>query len=286
MLRKVAVIGASGRMGSWFANYFARQGMQVSTFDIRNDLQSSSTNIQVATSINNCVATADLVFVCIPVNITPHVIRECTKSMKAGAVIAEISSVKQKTFLALKRVRSDLQPLCIHPMFGPGADEKKDIKVLLIPVRNEKAELKIANETFHNAMMKVIPNPRMHDRSIAIILGLTYFTNITFAKLISKNDLVLLKQVSGTTFGLQSLLAESILTDEPDLILALIKDNPFALKFIREYISVALANAKLISTKNTKCLKDELRKTKSKLEKDHDLQQSYRRLYQMMDSIK
>jgi prephenate dehydrogenase len=283
---KVAIIGAGGRMGSWFTNYFARQGMKVSTFDIKSDLQSPSPYVQVATSISNCVENADLVCVCIPVNRTPQVIRECTKSMKAGAIITEISSVKQKTFLALKHVRSDLQPICIHPMFGPGADEKKGIKILLIPVRKEEAELKIVNDIFDNAAVKVIPNPRLHDRSIAIILGLTYFTNIAFAKLISKNDLLLLKQVSGTTFGLQSLLAESILTDEPALILALIKDNPFSLKFIREYIKVASAMAKTIANKNDKDLEAELRKTKSKLEERCDLQQSYKQLYQIMDSIK
>jgi prephenate dehydrogenase len=207
--------------------------------------------------------------------------------MKAGAIIAEISSVKHKAFLALKRVRSDLQPLCIHPMFGPGASEKKHIKVLLIPVRNEEVERKIVNEIFENAVVKVLPDPQMHDRSIAIILGLTYFTNIVFAKVILRSDLALLKQISGTTFGLQSLLAESILTDEPALIIALIKENPSARKYIREYIKAALAVEKLTSPKSdSKDLEADLHKIKSKLQKQQDLQQSYRRLYEIVGSLK
>jgi len=279
------VVGAGGKMGAWFTNYFARRAMHVSAFDVKKGLQFSG-NVQVERRIENCIRDADLVLVCVPVNATPQLVRECAKGMKAGAIIAEISSVKDKTFLALKHVRNDLQPLCIHPMFGPGANNKKNVKMLLIPVRNEVAERKIVSDLFENAEVKVIPNSRSHDRLNAIILGLTYFTNIAFAKVMANNDLALLKQVSGTTFSLQSILAESILADEPALILALIKENPFARKYIREYIKAALAVEKLAAAKSSESLETDLRKTKSKLQKRQDLQQSYHLLYGIMESLK
>jgi prephenate dehydrogenase len=284
-LQKIAVIGAGGRMGSWFVNYFAHRQV-VSVYDVNKSMLKASSNVRVSTSISDCVTDADFVLICVPVHLTPHVILECEKAMKAEAVIAEISSVKHRTFRALASVRNDLRPLCVHPMFGPGASEKKHAKILLVPVRNKDAETKIAYEMFDGATVIVLPDAKTHDKSIAMILGLTYFVNIIFAKVLADNDLSLLKEISGTTFGLQSMLAESILTDEPDLIVALIRDNPFAHRYIRQYIKEALAMARLISAKSSESLEVSLRKVMSQLQKWQDLQKSYRQMYEIAEGLR
>jgi prephenate dehydrogenase len=285
-LQQVAVVGAAGKMGSWFTSYFARRGLDVSAYDINNKMLKTPPHVKVQTSLLRCVEDADLVLVSVPVQKTPQAIKECTKNMKDGAIIAEISSVKDKTFAALKKTPISLRPLCIHPMFGPGASKKVDIRVLLIPVRNEKMELKIANEIFENANVMVLPNAKQHDKSIAIVLGLTYFANIVFAKVMSSGNISMLKQVSGTTFGLQSLIAESIFTEEPELVIALIRENTFAKRYISHYIKEAGALARLLIANDSKDLKAELQKVKLRMQKGQDLQQSYRRMYEMIDRCK
>jgi prephenate dehydrogenase len=284
---EIAIVGAAGKMGSWFASYFARRGFQVSVYDINRQPLRPSGNVRVAGSLDSCVRDADIVLVSVPVRMTPKVIKECAKSMmKAGAVISEISSVKHRTFRALRQAPSSLRPLCIHPMFGPGASERMRPKVLLVPVRNEEAELKIVQEIFENAAVKVLPDAKVHDKSVATVLGLTYFANIVFAKVVSEGNVSMLKQVSGTTFGLQSLLAESILTNEPDLVAALIQENPYAKKYIRQYLKEASAVARLASAKDSKKLKADLQKVKSKMQKWQDLQQSYKKMYDIIESLK
>jgi prephenate dehydrogenase len=285
-LQQVAVVGAAGKMGSWFTSYFARRGLDVSAYDINNKMLKTPPHVKVQTSLLHCVEDADLVLVSVPVRKTPQAIKECTKNMKDGAIIAEISSVKDKTFAALKKTPISLRPLCIHPMFGPGASKKVDIRVLLVPVRNEKMELKIANEIFENANVMVLPNAKQHDKSIAIVLGLTYFANIVFAKVISSGNISMLKQVSGTTFGLQSLIAESIFTEEPELVIALIRENTFAKRYISHYIKEAGALARLVIANDSKDLKAELQKVKLRMQKGQDLQHSYKRMYEMIDRCK
>jgi prephenate dehydrogenase len=285
-LQQVAVVGAAGKMGSWFTSYFARRGLDVSAYDINNKMLKTPPHVKVQSSLLHCVEDADLVLVSVPVQKTPQAIKECTKNMKDGAIIAEISSVKDKTFAALKKTPISLRPLCIHPMFGPGASKKVDIRVLLVPVRNEKMELKIANEIFENANVMVLPNAKQHDKSIAIVLGLTYFANIVFAKVISSGNISMLKQVSGTTFGLQSLIAESIFTEEPELVIALIRENTFAKRYISHYIKEAGALARLVIANDSKDLKAELQKVKLRMQKGQDLQQSYKRMYEMIDRCK
>lgn len=286
-MQQVAVVGAAGKMGTWFASYFAQRGLDVSAYDINQKMLKTSPKVKVQTSLLQCVQDADLVLVSVPVQKTPQAIRECTKKMKDGAIIAEISSVKDKTFAALKKTPINIRPLCIHPMFGPGASKKVGIRVLLVPVRNEKIELKIANEIFENANVKVLPDARQHDKSIAIVLGLTYFANMVFAKVISSaNNISMLKQVSGTTFGLQSLIAESILTEEPDLVIALISENIYAKRYINQYLKEVAELARLAVQKDNKDLKDELQEVKSNMQKRQDLQQSYNRMYEIIDKHK
>jgi prephenate dehydrogenase len=278
----VAIVGAGGKMGSWFMNYFAHRGLDVSAFDINQEILKPSDRVKIQNSLASCVEDADFVLVCVPVQKTPQAIKECTKSMKDGAVIGEISSIKKKTFAALKNTPLKLRPLCLHPMFGPGTSKTVETKMLLIPVRDEKLELEIANEIFKNSNLTVLLDAKEHDKAIAIVLGLTYFANLIFAKLISSSNISMLKQVSGTTFGLQSLIAESILTEEPDLIVALIGENVYTKRYIDQYLKEAEALARLASTKKSSHLKAELQKVKLSIQKRQDLQQSYQRMYEII----
>lgn len=286
-MQQVAIVGAAGKMGTWFASYFAQRGLDVLAYDInQKKILKTSSKVKVQESLFDCVHDADLVLVCVPVQKTPQAVKECTKNMKDGAIIAEISSVKNKTFAALKKIPNNLRPLCIHPMFGPGASKKVEARMLLVPVRNEKIEVKIAREIFEKANVIVLPNAKQHDKSIAMVLGLTYFANIVFARLMSSGNISMLKQVSGTTFGLQSLIAESILTEEPDLVIALIGENVYVKKYINQYLKEAAALARLAVANDSNDLKAELQKLKLNIQKRQDLQRSYNRMYEIMDKHK
>jgi prephenate dehydrogenase len=97
----------------------------------------------------------------------------------------------------------------------------------------------------------------------------------------------MLKRVSGTTFHLQSLIAESILTEEPDLVIALIAENVYAKKYISQYLEKAAALARLAVTNDSSSeLRDELQKLRFNMQKSQDLQQSYNRMYEMIDKQK
>jgi prephenate dehydrogenase len=283
-LQQVAIVGAAGKMGTWFTSYFVHRRLNVSAYDInQKKILKTSSKIKVQESLFECVHDADLVLVCVPVHKTPQVVKQCTKNMKDGAILAEISSVKKKTYGALKKIPRNLRPLCIHPMFGPGASKKVEARMLLIPVRNEKIEVTIVKEIFENVNVIVLPNAKEHDKSIAVVLGLTYFANMVFAKVMSSgNNLSMLKQVSGTTFSLQSLIAESIFTEEPDLVIALISENAYAKRYINRFLKETATLAKLTIEKDNKELKDELQKVKLNMQKSQDLKQSYNRMYEII----
>jgi prephenate dehydrogenase len=276
---KVAIIGAAGKMGAWFCGYFTRHRHSVSAFDIR---PFSIGRVEKAKSIARCIADADLVVVCVPVKHTPSVIKQCSRHMKASTSLAEISSVKDRTLPALKKTRKDVLKLCVHPMFGPGASEKKQLRMLAVPVQSRAKELAAIKRVFPEMSIKVLPDAKTHDRAIAAVLGLTYFANVAFAGVLAKEDLVTLKQVGGTTFVIQSMLAESVMTDEPELAAALMRGNPHAAGYIRAYMKEAKALAGASET----ALASRLERTKKGLQKKADIAASYRRMYRAIGLLK
>lgn len=283
MVQEIAIIGAGGKMGSWFLKYFSdKRGIRLFVYDIKSMSLKPSTTLFVCESICSCVKNADLVLICVPISSIPIVIKECASNMKTGAILAEISSIKAKTFVTLKNNSKNIRPLCIHPMFGPGASGIKDAKVLMIPVRNKIKELKILSSILREANIIVLPNARTHDRYMAIILGLTYYTSIVFANLLSKEELSYLERISGTSFRVQLLLMESILTDDPDLIVSIISKNFTVKKYIQSYINEANRLRKAIYQKNNNKIKSNLIHIKSIFEQNHSLQRSYRRLYDVL----
>jgi prephenate dehydrogenase len=286
MIKEIAIIGAAGNMGCWFSRYFNKKGIGLSVYDLDASSLKSYSNTIICKNISDCVHDADLVLICVPIKDTPSIIEECASQMKPGAILAEISSVKSQTFRSLRKLSSSIKPLCIHPMFGPGRADSKQMKILLIPVKNKENEFKISNEIFEDAAITVIPNANIHDKLIAIVLGLTHYTNIVFASLISKENFTYLREVSGTTFEVQSLLAASMFTEEPDLVVSLLLENKSVTKHIQSYLCEANNIAKLIFNGNSTDLRAKYVKTRAILQQKQNLELSYKVMYNIVEKLR
>jgi prephenate dehydrogenase len=281
MVQQVAVIGAGGKMGSWFVKYFSRKSdTRILAYD-KKIFWKPSKRVTLCATVNSCVREADLVVVCVPITTAPTVIKECASSMKSGAILAEISSIKSKTFLTLKKYSKKILPLCIHPMFGPGTSRIRDTKVLLIPVRNKKTESATVTSLLRGSEIIVLPTAQVHDKYMAIILGLTYFANLTFAKLLSKEDILFLQKISGIFFRIQLLLMQGILNDEPSLVVPIISRNAYTKKYISEYLAEADTLGSIILERKDNELLRDLLKVKLIFGQSGDLQMSYQKIYAM-----
>ena len=287
MVKSVAIIG-TGKMGLWFCNYFSKKNnFNVSLFDKRKinlDLKKYQYRVTICNSLKTCVRKADIVIVCVPISITSSIINKCVPIMKKGACIVEISSIKTDVFDTLLKIPRDLVPLSIHPMFGPGAKRLRDTKILIIPVRNKETEQKIVNSLFNETKTIVVKGPKYHDSFMAVILGIVYYVNLLLAVTLSKENITLLRKFSGTTFYLQALLFESILTDNSSLITSLLVDNKELLKYLKKFNQ---ESAKLFTIINKNKFK--LEKRISRIKKDYtnkaNIAASYEKLYSIRSEI-
>lgn len=282
MKKKITIIGAGGQMGQWFSKYFLSQDFEVTGHDSENKIPGKT--IIKSDSLVGAVLSADYVMLCTPTRRTPEIIRLIAKEMKRGTFLIEISSQKAKTISALLKIPAKINPICIHPMFGPGAKKIANQNIISVPVKDAKKELEVAKSLFKGANFVTI-DANEHDKKIAVILGLTHLVNLVFANIISKDDKInLTEKMSGTTFKAQKILAESILTESPELIETIIS-NPEIRKFAEEFwkdigrLLTAVQEAKSEEVINY------VKACQERLSENVNLENSYKKLTSMVNVI-
>jgi len=282
MNKEIAIVGVNGKMGKWFANYFHKMGFRVKGFDTNNEIKEKF--IDKAHSLVSAILQIDYVLLCTPTKNTPEIIRLISKEMKRGSYLIEISSHKSKTAQTLLKTPSKINPICIHPMFGPSIKNIAGRNVIIVPIKDAKKELSITKLLFPKANFVTIDAVE-HDKKIAVILGLTHIINIAFANILAKDEKIsLTEKMSGTTFKAQKIIAESILTESPELIETIIS-NPEVRRFAEEFWKDV--GKLLTDTQEGKSeeIIDYIKSSQQKISENIDLEKSYKKLSAMIKTI-
>ena len=278
-MKKLTVIGAGGQMGQWFSKYFLDNGFEVTGYDTENKIPVK--NILQAKSLVSAILQVDYVVLCIPTRRTPEIIRLIAKEMKRGTYLIEISSEKSKVVSSLSKIPDKINPICIHPMFGPGVKTIKGQNIISVPIKDAKKELSVIKALFEGANFVTI-DAAEHDKKIAVILGLTHLLNLVFANIISKDSkITLTDKMSGTTFRVQKTLAESIMTESPELIETIIA-NPEIRKVAEEQWKDIGRLLTAVQESKTEEVVNYIKACQDRLSENIDLDESYKRLTKMV----
>jgi len=285
-MKEIAIIGAGGRMGSWITKYFVNnKNFRIKAYDKNLYSIEKQLKVKIEMDFNKCIKDSDIVILCIPLRIIPQMIDECSQRMKRNSVLIDISSIKSKSFISLSKIQNSILPICIHPMFGPGASHTTRLKILFIPVRNYTKELRFVRQLFQNFEILPIENAIKHDHIMAVVLGLNHYMNIIFADVIASHKYQNLEIYSGNTFRIQCILSESILNDDIDLLTSLFKENPFIKKEIENFHKKFLKYYQMVNDQDDEKLAKQLKNVKSSIEEYHDLNSSYVKMYKFIDLL-
>jgi prephenate dehydrogenase len=283
MDKEIAIVGVNGKMGKWFANYFHKMGFKVKGFDTNNEIKEKF--IIKANSLVSAILQIDYVLLCTPTKNTPEIIRLISKEMKRGSYLIEISSQKSKTAQTLLKTPSKINPICIHPMFGPGAKNMKSKNIILIPIKDAKSELSVTRALFPQAEFDTI-DATEHDKKIAVILGLTHLINVVFANILAKDDKIsLTEKMSGTTFKAQKIITESILTESPELIDTILS-NPELRRYAEELWRDIGRLLTATQEGKSEDVIEYIKSSQERISKNVDLEKSYKKLSTMINSVK
>jgi prephenate dehydrogenase len=234
----VGLVGA-GKMGELFLQFFKDKDHKIKIYDSESSRARKIANKYDciwSESLQKSVSNANLVLVCTPIDTTPNIIRNTLPNMKDGSILCEIASLKLNTIIAMKDAKKfGIQPLSVHPMFGPNINRFKGKTMVVVPVLNKDVELSSAKEIFPD-MRLVVVEAETHDSAMASVLSLTYFMNLVFARALSSENIELLREIAGSTFTIQLAVSQSIIEESPELIGSLIKGNVFSEEKINRFI--------------------------------------------------
>ena len=281
-MKKITIIGAGGQMGQWFAKYFSSKGFEVTGYDSENKV--SGKDIKISESLVGGILKADYVVLCTPTRRTPEIIRLIAKEMKRDTYLIEISSEKSKVVSSLSKMPAKINPICIHPMFGPGTKTIKGQNIISVPIKDAKKELTVTKTLFEGANFVTI-DAAEHDKKIAVILGLTHLMNLVFANIISKDEKMnLTEKMSGTTFRIQKTLAENIMTESPELIETIIA-NPEIRRVAEELWKDIGKLLTAVQESKTEEVVTYIKECQERLAKHTDVAESYKRMTKMVKAV-
>ena len=287
---QVTVIGAGGKMGTWFTKYFVRQKHRVFVYDTNKYALKKLKRLKVnlVDELKFTLMNSDIVIVCVPMNYIKRLLLQVSKNLMRDTTLIEISSIKHDVYNTLSNITHmyKLKPLCIHPLFGSGAKSMKDMKVALVPVIDGRAELRNAKNILKGASLITV-DVKEHDKIIAVVLGLTHLNNIILAKIMSEERKPnRLKEIAGSTYRVQSLLTEGIMNDDPELFTSLLISNLYMKRYVRNFLETTHQLCNYILNENPRGLSKAYVKIKGKLSQQVNLEKSYETMYKVLKMLK
>jgi prephenate dehydrogenase len=220
---KVAVIGGTRGLGNWIANFLSERGCPV-TITGRNSLmgEAIANKMGVSYTSNNAGATsqAEIVIIAVPIDATPRTIKEVAPHLQKGALLVDVTSVKEKPAeIMYQEVPDDVEVLPTHPMFGPRVRSLDGQVIVLTPKNEEGKWYKTAVKFLEKEQARVlITTPEIHDRMMGIVQGLTHFAYISVAVAIEKMQIEI-KESRKFASPIYSLML--------DMIARIVAQNPY-----------------------------------------------------------
>ncbi len=295
--KKITIIGGSGGMGKVFGRYFKHHGFEV-TLHARNEerLKDVATELSVnyEFSLERSVKQADIVMVTIPIKSTPEIIKNIGPYLKENALIFDITSIKKSVFEALEDLKNKFPVNCIslHPMFGPGIKDMKNYVMLVLKIGGtDKYEIIINDllELFRSdGMIITETSPDIHDKRVALTLGVPHMLNILFLNLLKNADEPLneLTKYTGTTFLLQKVFAESIIQREMEMFGEIQMENQQFLTILKTFEKLVISYRKLIENKDMKGFSEIFSQGLDYSKEDNHFENSYKNFYEFMKILK
>jgi len=288
--KKFTIIGGSGGMGKVFGRFFKKHGFEVTLF-ARNEDKLKKAAIELSVNyelyLEKSVKNADVVMISIPISSTPNMIRKIAPLLKENAIVFDITSLKYAVFKALTE-----NCISLHPMFGPGIKDMKNYFMMVLKVGGTDQYDELINDLLNlfkfDGLIITETLPEVHDKRIALTLGVPHMLNILFLNLLRSTNEPLneLTRYTGTTFLLQKVFAESIIQREMEMFGEIQMENKEFLKILDLFEKLLHKYKKIIEEKNIIGFNEIFSQILEYSKEDNYFENSYKYFYEFMNILK
>lgn len=277
-------------MGRWFARFLLKDGKEVVLAD-RNEKKLLETKeelgVEVTSNLASAVENADAVLISVPIESFETVVKELKPHITPGQTVFDITSVKAFPVDVMHRHIGAGLILGTHPVFGPGAKGIRNQNFVLTPTNEQETALarKIKQYLEERGGEVTLTTPEEHDEMMAVILGLSHFIAIASADtLLSFDRLKKMKAIGGPTYKALLTLAESVITEDPELYASIQMNLPGITEKEELFQRNTKTWAEIVRNRDRQEFVERMNALKNSLENtDPDFGRSYEDIYRLLE---
>lgn len=242
----IGIIGGTGGIGKWFADYFRSLDYEVHVSGRTAGL-----------SMNEMAEKCAVVIVSVPIEATVETIRKIGPHMKVDSLLMDFTSLKEEPLREMLAC-STSEVIGCHPLFGPDVGSLSDQNVVVCPGRGRKW-LTWLLETFERSGARVVETtPGHHDRMMSLIQGLNHINTISLGLALRQSgiDSGELDRYSTPIFRAKMSMVEKVFHQSPGLYAEIITGNPDIKEVVSLYEGIVTELKDIILKRDTRALKD------------------------------
>jgi len=230
--KDIVIVGGYGGMGQLFARLFVAEGHSVT---ITGPTHAKGKKVAAELGVNYCksntqaAADADVVIISVPIDKTLDAITEVAPALKAGSLMMDLTSIKQKPCEYMsKHTKKGVEVIGAHPIFGPRVRGIAGQVFVLTPVKGTKWLPKVKMFLQEHKAKVYESTPAEHDRIMAVVQGLTHFSYISLGKTLQTLDFDIKhsRDFSSPVYNLMLDMVGRIIGQDPKLYAEIQMGNP------------------------------------------------------------
>ena len=157
-------------------------------------------------------------------------IKEVAPHAQEGSLLMDITSIKKEASEALEKYAPEnVEILPCHPMFGPRVSTLEGQIIILTPIENRSKRWfpRVTDYLEKSECEIVLTTPQEHDKTMAIVQGLTHFSYINLASTIRKLNVDVKKSrlFASPTYSLMLDMISGLAFQNPYLYYTIQKSN-------------------------------------------------------------
>ncbi|MFC1931137.1 prephenate dehydrogenase [Chloroflexota bacterium] len=284
---RIAIIGGSGKMGQWFADFLLKNGQEV-VISGRNEKKLLAVKQQLGVEVASSVAavkSADAVLLSVSIESFEEVVKQISPYVQPEQVVIDITSIKEFPVATMHKHLKTGLVLGAHPLFGPGARDVKNQNFILTPTNDEEKALaqKVKGYLETRGAKVSLMTPQEHDEKMAIILGLSHFIAIVSADtLLSSGKPNQAEAIGGITYKVLLTLVESVVSEDPELYASLQMNLPDVMEIEDLLQRRAKVWADMVKNKDRQEFVRQMKVLRDKLKKGNpDFGKAYQNMYKL-----
>jgi len=244
----IGIIGGTGGMGKWFADFFRRNGYPV-----------AAAGRTRGPDFESLAASCPVVIVSVPIAVTEDVIGKIGPCLPPESLLMDLTSLKERPVRAMLAA-SRCEVIGLHPLFGPGVTSLSGQNIAVCPARGHSWRPWLQDILEKNGARLMETTPSRHDELMAVIQALNHFLTaaLGLAVTTANIDSEELWNFSTPVFRERLDHLQRPLRN-PDLYAQLIAGNPYGGKAIQSCMDHLAGLLATVATGDTAALAARLR---------------------------